>query len=136
MLSHSVVARPEWVEFDSRTEFGGANSSVLQILDASLDMYSGSQKSCKGVPQSTVQITSLDVIRLTWPFLHGGRLPVRPDTNLPLPPPLDAPTHLVSTWLELATWVLAAPREFFEPGKFAKHLIPPQLFTLKMLTMS
>ena len=32
---------------------------------------------------------------------HGGRLPVRPDTN---PPPLWTPQPiLVSTWLELAT---------------------------------
>ena len=65
---------------------------------------------------------------------HGGRLPVRPDT--PPPPSLSTPQPiLVSTWLELATWALVAPGNFFEPGKFAKHLISPPLFAFKMLTM-
>ena len=50
-------------------------------------------------------------------------------------PPPPQPI-LVSTWLKPATWVLAVPGNFFEPGKFAKHLIPPHLFTFKMLTMS
>ena len=49
----------------------------------------------------------------------------------PTQPPLDPPT-----WLELAIWALAAPGKFFEPGKFAKHLISLHLFTFKMLTMS
>ena len=52
----------------------------------------------------------------------------------PPPPPLDPPTH-IGAWLELAIWALVAPGNF-EPGKFAKHLISPHLFTLKMLTMS
>ena len=44
---------------------------------------------------------------------HAGRLPVRPDTNPP-PTPLWTPQPiLVSTWLELATWALAAPGNFF-----------------------
>ena len=51
---------------------------------------------------------------------HGGRLPVRPDTNPP-PPPLAPQPTLVSTWLELAIWALVAPGIFFEPGKFAKQ---------------
>ena len=38
----------------------------------------------------------------TWLSSHGGRLPVRPDAN-----------PLVSTRLELATWVLAEPEKFF-----------------------
>ena len=41
---------------------------------------------------------------------HGGGLPVRPDTNPPLPP---LPPILVSTWLELATWAPTAPGNFF-----------------------
>ena len=57
--------------------------------------------------------------------------------NLGHTPPLWTPQPiLVSTWFELATWVLAAPRKFFQRGKFAQHLISPHLFTFKMLTMS
>ena len=64
--------------------------------------------------------------------LHGGRLPVRRDINPPLwtPQPM-----LVSTSSELANWAPTAPGIFFEHGKFATHLIPPHLFTFKMLTM-
>ena len=71
--------------------------------------------------------------------MHGGRFPVRPDTPphpTPTPPLWTRQPILVSTWLDLAIQVLAAPGKFFEPGKFAKHLISPYLFTFKMLTMS
>ena len=44
-----------------------------------------------------------DVLQTVWACTHGGRLPVRPDTNPPPPPPLWAPQPiLVSIWLELA----------------------------------
>ena len=42
----------------------------------------------------------------------------------------------VSTCLELTIWAPAAPGKFFEPGKFATHLIFLHLFTFKMLTIN
>ena len=71
---------------------------------------------------------------------HRGRLPCLTGAPPSPPPPHPHPPWtpqpiLVSTWLELAIWALAAPGKFFQPGKLAKHLISPNLFTFKMVTM-
>ena len=99
---------------------------------------------CKVCPKVSVRVKNgqnfplgaLSACGLSGHLAHGGRLPVRVDTNLPPPLFLTPQPIVVSTWLELAIWALAAPGKFFERGKFANHLISPHLFTFKMVTMS